>query len=161
MKRAYIYTTPQPNFDTTMPKRRAANSTLPTSFWMRQPGINPLQELPKEPVSLLNEGRILVIKFRSLLWHFHPKSTTSPEKAIKHQASSRLSFAIDTEFYHNHFNSRLYDNTICSVPPGAWRRQRFRNVLPHRAQDRRRQTAHSQQRRRDQNVSQPRTYRLP
>ena len=42
-----------------------------------------------------------------------------------HQASSllRLSFAIDTEFYHNQFNSRLYDNTICSVPLGTWRRQ--------------------------------------
>lgn len=104
-------------------EQRAAKLTSPTSFWIRQAGIIPLYELPKEPVSLLNVGRILVIKFRSLLWHFHPMSATPSEKAISHRASFLLSFAIDTEFYHNQFNSRLYDNTICSVPLGTWRRQ--------------------------------------
>ncbi|WP_301047873.1 hypothetical protein, partial [uncultured Muribaculum sp.] len=84
---------------------------------MRQAGIT----LKTESISLLNVGRILVIKFRSLLWHFHPMSATSPEKAISHRASSRFSFAIDTEFIITNLiqDSMTTQYAVCHLERGA------------------------------------------
>ena len=128
--------------DMATPEQRAAKLDIADFLLDTASRNNPIVGVDDGANQLAECRGILVIKFRKLLWHFHPKSPTSPEKAISHRATSRLSFAIDTEFYHNHFNSRVNDNTICSVPPGAWRRQRFEDVMPHRAQDRRRQTSH-------------------